>query len=41
MLFENSHLKKGRLIVNKKGFGFVNFSNEEKDIYIDSNIWRF
>ena len=36
MLFDKSHLKKGRLIVNKKGFGFVNIDGEEDDIYIDS-----
>ena len=33
MLFENSHLKKGRLSVNKKGFGFLLLDNED-DIYI-------
>ncbi len=35
MLFENSHLLKGRLIVNKKGFGFVSIENRAEDIYID------
>jgi ribonuclease R len=35
MLFENSHLLKGRLTVNKKGFGFVIVENREEDIYID------
>ena len=34
MLFGNSHLKKGRLSVNKKGFGFLLLDNED-DIYID------
>lgn len=36
MLFENSHLLKGRLSVNKKGFGFVIVDGREEDIYIDS-----
>ena len=39
MLFENSHLKKGRLSVNKKGFGFVVIENED-DIYVDSKNMR-
>lgn len=34
MMFEKSHLKKGRLSVNKRGFGFV-ILDEEDDIYID------
>ncbi|MDD2181138.1 MAG: ribonuclease R [Bacilli bacterium] len=33
MLFDNSHLRVGRLIVNKKGFGFVDIAGDE-DIYI-------
>ena len=33
MLFKNSHQKIGILLVNKKGFGFVNVDNE-KDIYV-------
>ncbi len=37
MLFENSHLKIGRLSVNKKGFGFVTVPNLEDDIYIDES----
>ena len=37
MLFENSHLKIGRLSVNKKGFGFVTVSGLEDDIYIDES----
>ena len=36
MLFENSHLLKGRLSVNKKGFGFVIVDGRDEDIYIDS-----
>ena len=33
MLFDNSHLKTGRLIVNKKGFGFVDIEGKD-DIYV-------
>ena len=33
MLLSNSHLKTGRLIVNKKGFGFVDIEGKD-DIYI-------
>ena len=40
MLFENSHLKKGRLLMNKKGFGFVSIQGEDDDIYIDSKNIR-
>ena len=36
MLFENSHLLKGRLSVNKKGFGFVIVDGRDEDIYIDA-----
>ena len=36
MLFENSHLLKGRLSVNKKGFGFVTVDGRDDDIYIDA-----
>ena len=36
MLFENSHLLKGRLSVNKKGFGFVIVDGGDGDIYIDA-----
>ena len=36
MLFDNSHLKTGRLIVNKKGFGFVDIEGKD-DIYVASN----
>ena len=34
MLFEDSHLYKGILHSNKKGFGFVDISNVDEDIYI-------
>ena len=34
MLFDNSHLIKGRLSVNKKGFGFVIVEGQD-DIYVD------
>ncbi len=34
MLFDNSHLIKGRLNVNKKGFGFVIVEGQD-DIYVD------
>ena len=34
MTFEKSPLKKGKLIVNKKGFGFVDLVDED-DIYVD------
>lgn len=36
MLFNNSHLKIGKLIGNKKGFGFVDIEGDE-DVYISSN----
>ena len=36
MLFDNSHLKTGRLIVNKKGFGFVDIEGKD-DIYVSAN----
>lgn len=36
MLFNNSHLKIGRLIGNKKGFGFVDIEGDE-DVYISSS----
>lgn len=35
MLFENSHLRKGLLRINKKGFGFVETTDREEDIYVD------
>lgn len=34
LLFENSHLKKGILNVNKKGNGFVIIDGEEPDVFI-------
>jgi len=37
MSFEMCHLKKGKLIVNKKGFGFVDVDGLEEDIYINAN----
>ena len=35
ILFSNSHLKTGKLIANKKGFGFVDIPGKD-DIYIAS-----
>ena len=35
MLFNDSHLLKGRLNVNKKGFGFLIIDNQD-DLYVDS-----
>jgi len=37
MMLEDSHLKKGIMRVNKKGFGFVEVGNLEDDIYISSD----
>ena len=37
MMLEDSHLKKGVMRVNKKGFGFVEVDNLEDDIYIASD----
>lgn len=34
MLLENSNLRKGVLRMNKKGFGFVEVSGEEEDIFV-------
>ena len=34
MLFEQSNLRKGIIRSNKKGFGFVEVSNQEEDIFI-------
>ena len=34
MILEDSHLKKGIMHANKKGFGFVDVENEVNDIYI-------
>ena len=36
MLFSNSHLKTGKLIVNKKGYGFVDIEGKD-DVYVSSN----
>ena len=35
MLFDNSHLKTGKLIVNKKGYGFVDIEGKD-DIYVSA-----
>ena len=40
MLFENSHLKKGRLSVTTKGYGFVIIDGEKDDIYVDEKNMR-
>ena len=37
MLLENSHLRKGIMRANKKGFGFVEVDNMDDDIYIPSD----
>ena len=37
MMLEDSHLKKGVMRVNKKGFGFVEVNGLEDDIYISSD----
>ena len=34
MMLENSHLRKGVMRVNKKGFGFVEVDDLEDDVYI-------
>ncbi len=34
LLIENSHLRKGVMRANKKGFGFVEIENMEDDVYI-------
>ena len=34
MIFNNSNLKLGRFIGNKRGFGFVDVDGEQEDIYI-------
>ncbi len=34
MIFENSNLRKGIMRTNKKGFGFVDISTEEEDIFV-------
>lgn len=37
MIFEDSHMKKGKLHANKKGFGFVDVDDLEEDIYISAD----
>lgn len=37
LLLENSHLLKGKLLMNKKGYGFVEIGGGKKDIYINKN----
>ena len=37
ILFENSHLLKGKINVNKKGFGFVTVENYDEDFYISED----
>ncbi len=34
MLFEHSNLRKGIMRTNKKGFGFVDVSNQEEDVFV-------
>ncbi len=34
MLLENSHLKKGIMRANKKGFGFVDVDDSKEDVYV-------
>ena len=34
MMLENSHLRRGVMRANKKGFGFVEVENSEDDIYV-------
>ena len=37
MLLENSHLRKGLMRANKKGFGFVEVDDLEDDIYVSQD----
>ena len=37
MLLEKSHLRKGIMRANKKGFGFVEIENMEEDVYISQD----
>ncbi len=37
LLLENSHLRKGLMRANKKGFGFVEIENMEDDVYISQD----
>ena len=34
LLLENSHLVKGNLILNDKGFGFIDIGKDSKDVYV-------
>ena len=35
LLLENSHLVKGRLILNEKGFGFIDIGKDIRDVYVN------
>ena len=35
LLLENSHLVKGELILNEKGFGFIEIGKDIKDVYVN------
>ena len=35
LLLENSHLVKGNLILNDKGFGFIEIDKDAKDVYVN------
>lgn len=35
LLLENSHLMKGRIILNDKGFGFIEIGKDIKDVYVN------
>ena len=37
MLLENSHLRKGILRANKKGFGFVQIDDMQEDVYVSAD----
>ena len=37
LLLKNSHLIKGKLLINQKGFGFVEIGEGRKDVYIHKN----
>ena len=37
MLFEDSHLIKGIIRVNKKGFGFIELATDEDDVYVNED----
>ncbi|MEE3342854.1 MAG: ribonuclease R [Bacilli bacterium] len=37
LLLKNSHLIKGKLIMNPKGYGFVEIGDDKKDIYINKD----